>query len=182
MGWRYFRIIHSSSDLLGRGSSSSFSSSSSVSPTPTSSADNKIETKSWMILFGLSSHHLGRCLVGWSKFFSMSFSIITSDFCIIFILPFLPALPSLVVVVGTVVDITRANVVVADGEEGDGWGETTWRAGEKSSGSETATARPASPSPRTHQYQPDWLGSTPWGRPVSECAISLEISSVMVYQ
>ena len=49
-----------------------------------------------------------------------SLSIITTDFCLIFILPFLPALPSLVVVVGTVVDITRAYVVVADGEEGDG--------------------------------------------------------------
>ena len=49
-----------------------------------------------------------------------SLSIITTDFCLIFILPFLPALPSLVVVVGTVVDTTRAYVVVADGEEGDG--------------------------------------------------------------
>ena len=69
MGWRYFRIIHSSSDLLGRGSSSSFSSSSSVSPNPTSSADNKIETESSMILFWLGSDHHGRCLVGWMKFF-----------------------------------------------------------------------------------------------------------------
>ena len=49
-----------------------------------------------------------------------SLSVFTSDFCIIFISPFLPALPSLVVVVGTVVDITRAYVVVADGGEGDG--------------------------------------------------------------
>ena len=54
------------------------------------------------------------------QFFMTSLSVITSDFCIILILPFLPALPSLVVVVGTVVDITRAYVVVADGGEGDG--------------------------------------------------------------
>ena len=80
--------------------------------------------------------------------------------------PFLPALFSSVVAVEMLVETTLGlDVVTVAGDvrsvdvgEGRGWTR------EEASRSTTVTARPASLSPSMHQYQPDWLGSTPWKR------------------